>query len=60
MQLTQMELEHLRHLIGGHDLAAKKYGVYAEQCQDLELKQKFQQAAQDAQNSYQKLLTFLN
>jgi hypothetical protein len=60
MKLTQIELEHLRHLVGGHELAAKKYGFYAEQCQDPELKEKFLQAADGAQNNYQKLLTFLN
>lgn len=60
MKLTLMELENLRHLIGGHELAARKCSFYAEQCQDPELRQKFQQAAQSAQSSFHQLTSFLN
>jgi hypothetical protein len=58
-QLNQMELQNLRHLIGSHDLSVKKLSDYASQCQDPQIKQVFQQSAQDAQNTKNQLMTFL-
>lgn len=58
-QINQMELQNLRHLIGSHETAYKKLSTYAQQCTDPEIKQMFQQSAQDAQNSKQKLISFL-
>ncbi|GAB6086123.1 DUF1657 domain-containing protein [Alkaliphilus crotonatoxidans] len=58
-QLNQMELQNLRHLIGSHQTISAKLNDYAQQCQDQQVKQMFQQAAQSAQNSAQKLMTFL-
>jgi hypothetical protein len=54
-----MELQNLRHLIGSHDLSVKKLSDYASQCQDPQIKQVFQQSAQDAQNTKNQLMTFL-
>ena len=58
--LTQAELQHLRHLIGAHETAYQKLNAYSLQVQDTQIKQMFTKAAQDSLNTKQKLLTFLN
>lgn len=58
--LTQVELQNLRHLIGAHDTSYQKLNAYANNCVDPQIKQMFTKAAQDALNTKQKLLTFLN
>ncbi len=58
-QLTQVELQNLRHLIGGHETVANKLEAYAQNCNDPQLKQMFQQDAAAARNSKQKLMAFL-
>ncbi len=58
-QLNQMELQNLRHFIGSHETAAMKLQAYAQQCQDPQIKQMFQKSAQDAENTKQKMLSFL-
>ncbi|MDD2212547.1 MAG: hypothetical protein PHV56_06250 [Clostridia bacterium] len=58
-QLNHMELQNLRHFIGSHETAAQKLKTYAQQCQDQQIKQMFQQSAQDAENTREKLLSFL-
>ncbi|MDF2565527.1 MAG: hypothetical protein K0Q53_1922 [Massilibacillus sp.] len=58
-QLNQMELQHLRHMIGGHETVANKLETYAKQCNDSQLQQMFQQDASAARSSKQKLMTFL-
>jgi len=58
-QLNQMELQHLRHMIGGHETVANKLEAYAQQCNDIQLKQMFQQDATAARSSKQKLMSFL-
>jgi len=58
-QLNQMELQHLRHLIGGHETMANKLEAYAQQCSDAQLKQMFTQDASAARGSKQKLMSFL-
>ncbi|GEM_PF-23661 len=57
--VNQMELQNLRHLIGGHTTAEKKLRFYASQCQDAQIKQMFDQAAQSAMNTRNKLISFL-
>lgn len=59
MNLNQMELQSLRHLIGSHQNTEKKLNFYAEQCQDPQCRQMFQQAAKSASQTYQKLMSFL-
>mgnify|MGYP000849088907 CR=1 FL=1 len=59
MQLNELELQNLRHLIGSHETAYKKLTTYAEQCSDPQIKQMFQKSAQDAMNTKQKLMSFL-
>ena len=58
--LTQVELQNLRHLIGAHETAYQKLTNYANQCVDPQIKQLFSKSAQDALNGKQKLSTFLN
>ena len=57
--LNQMELQHLRHLIGAHETAYQKLNTYSSQAVDPQIKQLFTQAAQDSLNTKQKLMTFL-
>ena len=57
--LNELELQNLRHLIGGHETAAKKLEQYAQSCTDSQVKQYFQRSAQDATNTKQKLMSFL-
>lgn len=54
-----MELQNLRHLIGSHDVAEKKLNCFAESCTDPQVKQMFQQSAQSASQTRQKLISFL-
>lgn len=59
-QLNQVELQNLRHLIGSHELAFQKMQTYAQQSTDPQAKAYFQRSAQDAQQTMQKLLSFLS
>ena len=57
--LTELEVENLRHLIGGHATIINKLEQYAQTCTDPQLKQMLQKDAQDARNKKQQLMTFL-
>lgn len=59
MPLNKLELQNLRHLIGSHETASNKLEAYAQQCADQEIKQMFQQSAQSAKTTKQKLVSFL-
>ncbi|HWQ74836.1 MAG TPA: hypothetical protein VN441_05945 [Syntrophomonas sp.] len=59
MTVNQMELQNLRHLIGSHATAEKKLRFYSSQCQDAQVKQMFDQAAQSAMDTRTKLMSFL-
>jgi len=58
--LTQVELQNLRHLIGSHETAYQKLSTYAQNATDPQIKDFFERSAQSAQNTKQKLITFLN
>ncbi|MGE7625498.1 hypothetical protein ACQKMD_21670 [Viridibacillus sp. NPDC096237] len=58
--LTELEVEHLRSLIGAHGTIAKKLEFYAQNCADSELKTIFERDAQAAKQSKQELMSFLN
>ena len=58
--LSQMELQNLRHFIGAHDTAYQKLNEYSAQAVDPQNKQIFAKSAQDALNTKQKLMNFLN
>ena len=53
-ELSQVELQNLRHLIGAHDTSYQKLNTYASQCVDPQIKQMFTKAAQDSLNTKQK------
>ena len=58
--LNQMELQHLRLLIGAHENVYPKLNTYSAQSVDPQIKQLFTKSAQDALNTKQKLMSFLN
>ncbi len=58
--LNQVELQNLRHLIGGTETNYQKLNTYAQQAVDPQIKQVFTKSAQDALNTKQKLMSFLN
>ena len=58
--LTQVELQNLRHFIGSSATCNKKLTDYANNAVDPQVKQLFTQAAQDSLNTKQTLLSFLN
>ena len=58
-QLNQMELQNLRHLISSHDLAYQKMQAYSQQATDPQVKAFFEKSAKDAQDTKQKLMSFL-
>ena len=58
--LNQLELQHLRHLIGAHENAYQKLNTYSSQAVDPQIKQIFTKSAQESLNTKQKLLSFLN
>ncbi len=58
--LSEVELQHLRHLIGAHETSYQKLNTYSSQAVDPQIKQMFSKAAQDALNTKQRLMGFLN
>ena len=58
--LNQMELQHLRHLIGAHENVYQKLNTYSAQSVDPQIKQLFTKSAQDALNTKQKLMSFIS
>jgi hypothetical protein len=58
-EISILDLQNLRHLIGGYDTTHCKMTDYANQTQDAELKQLFQDAANSAMQNKQDLMRFL-
>ena len=58
--LTQSELQNLRHLIGAHETSFQKLNTYASQAVDPQIKQIFTKSAQESLNTKEKLMSFLN
>ena len=58
--LTKIELQNLKHLIETNNMNYQKLSYYASESVDPQVKQIFTKAAQDALNTKQQLLTFLN
>ena len=46
-QLSELDVQNLRHLIGGSETCKAKFETYAENATDSRVKQYFQQAAVD-------------
>lgn len=57
--INQMELNHIREIASLHQSMVVKYNSFANQCQDPQLKQLFQQSAQDAQTTASNLINSL-
>lgn len=59
MNISEMELQNLRHLIGGYDNSNKKLSEYAKLATDPQIQQFFQKSAQSAMETKQQLMRFL-
>lgn len=57
--LNKLELQNLRHLIGGHATIATKLDYYAQQCTDQAIIEMLRKDAQDARSNKEKLMGFL-
>jgi type III secretory pathway component EscR len=57
--LSEIELQNLRHLLLFSDTDKEKYTAYAERCTDPYVKQFFQKEAQSAEQKKQTLIQFL-
>ncbi|NLV76186.1 MAG: hypothetical protein GX023_04285 [Tissierellia bacterium] len=57
--INQMELQYLREIIGAHQTMANKFDLYANQCQDPQIKQLFKESGQDAQTTATNLINSL-
>lgn len=57
--ISELELQNLRHLIGGFDTTHCKMKEYAGCAQDTKVKQFFEKGAQSAQENKQTLMKFL-
>lgn len=58
-ELSELDVQNLRHLIGGYDTTHCKMNDYAENATDQQVKQFFQKAAQSAKENKQQLMQFL-
>lgn len=58
-ELNHLELQNLRHIIGGHDNSYQKLETYAKEATDPQVKSYFEKSAKDAQDTKQKLMSFL-
>ncbi len=57
--ISELELQNLRHLIGGYDTSMAKMEEYANCATDPQIKQFFQKGAQTARENKQTLMKFL-
>ncbi len=57
--LSEVELQNLRHLIGGFDTSHCKLQEYAKEATDTKVKQFFEKGAQSAMQNKQQLMKFL-
>ena len=58
-EISELDLQNLRHLIGGFETTHCKMDAYAQQAADEQVKQFFQKSAQSAMQSKQQLMQFL-
>ena len=58
-QISELDLQNLRHLIGGYDTTHCKMQEYAREAQDPQVKQFFQKGAKSAMDNKQQLMKFL-
>ena len=58
-EISVLDLQNLRHLIGGYDTTHCKMTDYASQAEAPEVKKLFQDAAESAMKNKQELMKFL-
>ena len=58
-EISILDLQNLRHLIGGYETSHCKMNDYAAQAKDPEVKKLFQDAANCAMKNKQDLLKFM-
>ena len=58
-EISELDLQNIRHLVGGFSTTHCKMQAYAEQASDPNVKQFFQKSAQSAMESRQQLMKFL-
>ena len=58
-EISILDLQNLRHLIGGYNTTHCKMTEYASQAQDPEIKKLSQDAADSAMKNKQELMRFL-
>ena len=59
MNLSELELQNLRHLIGAYDTTHCKMQEYAVCAQDTKVRQFFEKGAKSAMENKQALMDFL-
>lgn len=57
--ISELELQNVRHLLLHNETDEKKYRDYAENATDQHIKQFFEKSAQSAKQNKEKLLQFL-
>lgn len=57
--ISELDLQNLRHLIGGYDTTHCKMQEYAKEASDTQIKQFFEQGARSAMENKQQLMQFL-
>lgn len=58
--ISEVELQHLKHLLNYQDTMYQKLTNYADYAVDPQIKQTFNKAAQNALTTKQKLTSFLS
>lgn len=58
-QLSELDVQNLRHLIGSYETTHCKMTDYAKNATDQQVKQFFQKSAQSAMENKQQLMQFL-
>ncbi|MFW6237711.1 MAG: hypothetical protein ACOC5A_00575 [Halanaerobiales bacterium] len=60
MQISNLDLDNLRHLVIGEQVQSEKSRAYAEQVSNPQLKSFLSHRAEQAEQNVQKLSQFLN
>ncbi len=58
--ISELDLQNIRHLIGGFDTTHCKLQAYAQETKDTEIKQFFEKGAKSALENKQQLMKFLS
>jgi len=57
--ISELDLQNLRHLLGGYDTTSCKMQEYAKAATDPQVKQFFEKGAKSAMDNKQQLMKFL-